>query len=177
MELAVEQMTEEESFEYEIKLKNEFPIGTKVEILGTTEKGEIVGKIKKMYPCSKFYHNNQYEHSYGNINNEKMVTKNFIRFRNMYSDLTSFDSECKTCTSKNGIGCTGLCISENIMSNNGEKHIHVCAYNIKFSKCCNNMIKKLKNNKEFSKKITSYTNEEMSIYKDNFIYFIENGGE
>lgn len=116
----------------------------------------------KMYPCSRFFHNDMKFLSYVDIDD-------FIVSKDKWRQQISLDDECMWCQKTNDIGCIGRCLSA-VYLNNNNNIPEVCKYNIIIGEHAKAMFSELKFNEKFIKALSSMigssTNNQMS---DKFI--------
>lgn len=75
----------------------------------------------KMYPCSRFFHNNMKFLEYRNLDH-------YVEERDKWSQQIKLDDECKWCQHHYDIGCIGRCLVETYKNNN-TNITEVCKYN------------------------------------------------
>ena len=110
------------------------------------------------YPCSTFYHDNNREYKYGNLNNQSIeeIYEKFNSFVPLFKQLVSEEKECSSCKSINKIGCLGQCISHKLQKNKGRNIKSICSYNVEFGKQSNRLVRELRNDEKFIRRINGF---------------------
>lgn len=126
-----------------------------------------------IYPCSKNYHLGNYDMKYGNISESiDDLAEKINSQKNLYKVLITHDSKCNQCKAIYKFGCLGDCMAERV-NNNNEHYEWVCEYNRKFGLETLRMIRELKDNEYFFKKISYNQNTGIKGFNEKLFNLIK----
>lgn len=126
-----------------------------------------------IYPCSKNYHLGNYDMKYGNISESiDDLSRKINSQKELYKVLITHDSKCNQCKAIYKFGCLGDCMAERV-NNNNEHYEWVCEYNRKFGLETLRMVRELKDNEYFFKKISYNQNAGIKGFNEKLFNLIK----
>lgn len=115
-----------------------------------------------IYPCSKIYHLENEDMKYGNISEPiEILSERINSQKKLFKTLTIHDSICNKCKSNFKFGCLGDCMAERL-NNNNNHYEWVCEYNKIFGLETMRMVKELKDDEYFLKRLEKNQNSNLS---------------